>query len=183
MLCCFHWINIWRLQNPKLRSLKNEIFNYFVNFEILFCIDIVQNTLEYSTLIVKQWCYFDKIRENGYAAGPRLIFVGSLEDNSNNLASYSYYAGDLKEDFLVAHDDILSSGDAAGTSFAAPRVAGAAAIVKQKFPNLTSSQIKQVLLQTADDLGDVGVDRIYGYGKLNIANSLSPQGRVIPKWL
>ena len=123
----------------------------------------------------------DKIRENGYAAGPRLIFVGSLEDNSNNLASYSYYAGDLKEDFLVAHDDILSSGDAAGTSFAAPRVAGAAAIVKQKFPNLTSSQIKQVLLQTADDLGDVGVDRIYGYGKLNIANSLSPQGRVIPK--
>ena len=123
----------------------------------------------------------DKIREKGYAAGLRLIFVGSLEDNSNHLASYSYYAGDLKNDFIVAHDDILASGDAAGTSFAAPRVAGAAALVKQKFPSLSSAQIKQVLLQTADDLGAAGVDRVYGHGKLNIANSLSPQGRVIPK--
>ena len=123
----------------------------------------------------------DKIRKNGYAGGTRHIFVGSLEDDSNNLASYSYYAGDLKNDFIVAHDDILASGDAAGTSFAAPRVAGAAAIVKQKFPSLTNSQIKQVLLQTANDLGAAGVDSVYGYGKLNIANSLSPQGRVVPK--
>ena len=123
----------------------------------------------------------DKIRENGYPAGPRLIFVGSLEDNSNDLAAYSYFAGDLKEDFIVAHDDIFSPGDGAGTSFAAPRVAGAAALVKQKFPNLTSAQIKQVILQTADDLGATGVDAVFGYGKLNILNTLSPQGRVVPK--
>ena len=56
----------------------------------------------------------DKIRENRYPAGPRLIFVGSLEDNSNDLAAYSYFAGDLKEDFIVAHDDIFSPGDGAG---------------------------------------------------------------------
>jgi len=123
----------------------------------------------------------DKIRENGYAAGTRLVFVGSLDDNSNNIAGYSYQAGDLKDDFLVAHDDVFSSGDAAGTSFAAPRVAGAAALVKQKFPNLTSAQIKQVLLQTADDLGTPGVDSIYGHGKLNVLNTLSPQGTVVPK--
>ena len=123
----------------------------------------------------------DKLRENGYPAGSRLILVGSLDDNSNNLAGYSYFAGDLKEDFIVAHDDIFSPGDGAGTSFAAPRVAGAAALVKQKFPNLTSEQIKQVILQTADDLGTTGVDAVFGYGKLNVLNTLSPHGRVVPK--
>ena len=123
----------------------------------------------------------DKIRENGYPSGSRLIFVGSLDDNSNDLAGYSYFAGDLKEDFIVAHDDVFSPGDAAGTSFAAPRVAGAAALVKQKFPNLTSAQIKQVILQTADDLGATGVDAVFGHGKLNVLNTLSPQGSVVPK--
>jgi subtilisin family serine protease len=123
----------------------------------------------------------DKLRENGYPAGSRLIFVGSLDDNSNNLAGYSYFAGDLKEDFIVTYDDVFSPGDAAGTSFAAPRVAGAAALVKQKFPNLTSAQIKQVILQTADDLGATGVDAVFGYGKLNVLNTLSPQGIVVPK--
>jgi hypothetical protein len=123
----------------------------------------------------------DKLRNSGYAGGTRLIFVGSLEDSSNNLADYSYYAGNLQGDFIVAHDDVFSPGDAAGTSFAAPRVAGVAALVKQKFPNLSSAQIKQVLLQTADDLGATGVDEVFGHGKINIMNSLSPQGRVVPK--
>ena len=109
------------------------------------------------------------------------MFVGALDDNGVSLASYSYYAGNLKNDFIVANDDVLSKGDAAGTSFAAPRVAGAAALVKQKFPSLTSAQIKQVLLQTADDLGSTGVDAIYGHGKLNVMNALSPQGKVVPK--
>jgi hypothetical protein len=122
------------------------------------------------------------IRNSGYStAGSRLIWVGSLSDGADTMASYSYGAGDLKYDFIVAHDDILAPGDAAGTSFAAPRVSGAAALVKQKFPNLNSSQIKQVLLQTATDIGAPGVDDVYGYGKLNVVGSLSPQGTVIPR--
>lgn len=122
----------------------------------------------------------NSIRENGYAGGSRLIFVGSLDDSSNSLADYSYIAGDLKDDFIVAHDDVLSPSDAAGTSFSSPRVAGAAALVKHKFPNLSSAQVKQVLLQTAEDLGVVGVDETFGHGKLDIANALSPQGKLVP---
>lgn len=123
----------------------------------------------------------DQIRDAGYAGGVRTIFVGSLADNSENLAVYSYYAGDLKNDFIVAHDDVFTAGDAGGTSFAAPRVAGAAALVEHKFPNLSSAQIKQVLLQSADDLGAPGVDEVYGHGRLNILNALSPQGSVVPR--
>lgn len=124
----------------------------------------------------------DRIRDNGYTdTGSRTIFVGAIQDGSDTITSYSIQAGDLKYDFIVAHDDVLASGDAAGTSFSAPRVAGAAALVKHKFPNLTSAQIKQVLLQTATDIGAPGVDEVYGYGKLNIAGSLSPQGTVTPR--
>ena len=122
-----------------------------------------------------------KIRDNGYAAGSRLVFVGSLDDSTNDLAAYSYTAGALKNDFIVAHDDVLSPADAAGTSFSSPRVAGAAALVKHKFPNLSSAQIKQVLLQTAEDLGITGVDETFGHGKLSILNALSPQGTVVPR--
>jgi hypothetical protein len=126
--------------------------------------------------------YVDGVRDAGYSTvGDRHIWVGSLADGTDTIANYSLRAGDLKYDFIVAHDDVLTSGDAAGTSYAAPRVTGAAALVKQKFPNLTSAQIKQVLLQTATDIGAPGVDEIYGYGKLNIAGTMSPSGTVTPR--
>jgi subtilisin family serine protease len=128
-----------------------------------------------------QQAIVSRLRTSGNTAGENTIFVGSLADSSNSMAGYSVTAGDLKYDFIVAHDDIVTSGDGAGTSYAAPRVAGAAAVVRQKFPNLTSSQLKQVILQTADDLGVAGVDETYGYGKLNVLNALSPIGTVVPK--
>lgn len=122
-----------------------------------------------------------ELRKTEAQAGDRIIFVGALGDNRDtpNLASYSIRAGDaLKNDFIVAHDDIWKENDAAGTSFAAPRVAGAAALVRHKFPNLNAPALKQVILQTADDLGVTGVDDIYGYGRLNVLNALSPIGKV-----
>jgi subtilisin family serine protease len=63
-----------------------------------------------------------------------------------------------------------------GTSFAAPQVAGAAAILKQEFPNLSADQIVNILLTTATDLGATGVDAIYGHGLLNLAKATAPIG-------
>ncbi len=123
----------------------------------------------------------DGVRDSGTSGGDRILYVGAINDTGSALTTYSLKAGDLKEDFIVAHDDILASGDAAGTSFAAPRVAGAAALLRHKFPNLTGSALKQVLLQTATDMGTSGVDEVYGHGKLNIPNAMSPQGVITPK--
>lgn len=123
----------------------------------------------------------DGVRKQGYKAGSRVMWVGSVADGTDIITPYSIQAGSLKNDFLVANDDILSPGDAAGTSFAAPRVSGAAALLRHKFPNLNGAQIKQVLLQTATDIGVSGVDDVYGYGKLNVMNAMSPQGVVVPK--
>jgi hypothetical protein len=50
----------------------------------------------------------------------------------------------------------------------------AAALVRHKFPNLNGPQLKQVLIRSADDLGDPGPDAVYGAGKLNVISALSP---------
>ena len=120
------------------------------------------------------------LRDQGKTAGENYLWVGAVQDNADIITDYSLEAGALALDFLVANDDVLATGDAAGTSFVAPRVAGAAALVKQKFPNLNTQQLKQVLLQTATDLGLSGPDSVYGYGKLNINSALSPIGGLSP---
>ena len=123
----------------------------------------------------------DGVRKAGGDASSGIIYVGAVNDSGNELTDYSLKAGNLKNDFIVAHDDILTSGDGQGTSFAAPRVSAASALLRQKFPNLDGNGLKQVLLQTATDMGDPGVDEVYGHGKLNIPNAMSPQGKVRPK--
>ena len=115
-------------------------------------------------------------RAAGVTNNEAYIWVGSLTDDGTDLAPYSHSAGDMGNDFIVAHDDVLSAGDLAGTSFAAPRVSGAAALIRHKFPGINGAQLKDLLLTTAEDIGDAGVDVKYGHGKLDLSNALSPQG-------
>ena len=73
-----------------------------------------------------------------------------------------------------------------GTSAATPHVAGVAALVKAARPSLTPVEIRQLLIQTADDLsgdqngGAVGWDQYTGYGRVNAfeAVSAAKEGRV-----
>lgn len=51
-----------------------------------------------------------------------------------------------------------------GTSMACPHVAGVAALVWSHATDLTSIQMRMVLRETAEDLGDAGLDNLYGYG-------------------
>lgn len=62
-----------------------------------------------------------------------------------------------------------------GTSMATPHVAGAVAIAKQMYPNATPTQLTSLVLQTATDIGDQGVDSIFGWGLLNLANLANTQ--------
>ncbi|WP_126115680.1 MULTISPECIES: autotransporter serine protease [unclassified Bosea (in: a-proteobacteria)] len=64
-----------------------------------------------------------------------------------------------------------------GTSFAAPHVSGAAALVWQMFPFFTAAQVRQTLLGTAWDIGAPGVDEIYGYGLLDVGKAVLGPGR------
>jgi bacillopeptidase F len=57
----------------------------------------------------------------------------------------------------------------AGTSFAAPHIAGAMALMLSVDPQLTVAELETALMQSAVDLGDPGADNAYGYGLLDIA--------------
>ena len=60
----------------------------------------------------------------------------------------------------------------AGSSFAAPIVTGTAALLKEKYPWMDGSLIRQTILSTATDIGAPGVDSDYGWGLLNIDKAL-----------
>jgi len=64
-------------------------------------------------------------------------------------------------------------GYVAGTSFAAPIVAGAAAWVWTRRPELTASQVVEVLRHSARDVGARGFDVDTGFGIVNIPAALA----------
>lgn len=62
-----------------------------------------------------------------------------------------------------------------GNSFAAPAIAGAAALLKQYWPQLGGKEIARILLDTARDLSAPGPDPVYGVGLLDLENALRAQ--------
>ena len=62
-----------------------------------------------------------------------------------------------------------------GNSFAAPAVAGAAALLKQYWPQLGGRVISRILLDTATDAGAPGVDAVFGAGILDVEKAMQAQ--------
>ena len=59
-----------------------------------------------------------------------------------------------------------------GTSFSAPLVASAAALLLSVNPALTPTQVEALLKVSADDLGAAGYDTGYGFGRLNLGRAV-----------
>lgn len=127
------------------------------------------------------------------AGGGNVLIVGSV-DQTGIVSDFSNKAGTSAASVLMAQGEeiccayengqIKTTTTSAGafvtlvngTSFSAPQVSGAAALLAQTFPNLTANQIVSLLLSTARDAGTAGTDPIYGRGILDIARAFSPQG-------
>ncbi len=60
-----------------------------------------------------------------------------------------------------------------GTSFAAPQVAGIAALVRSVAPQLTNEEVGWVLINSCDDLGPGVWTEEYGYGRINAAAAVA----------
>lgn len=110
------------------------------------------------------------------------IVVGNLTA-TNQAAASSNLCGDTKDYCLFAPGTNVQStldggsyGVGSGTSFSAPYVAGAAAVVKAAFPGVSSRDVVDRLLLTAADLGDAGVDITFGHGRLDLEAAMAPVG-------
>ena len=62
--------------------------------------------------------------------------------------------------------------DWAGTSGATPIVAGVAALIRSKWPEMTASQVINRIVSTAKDAGAPGKDPLYGFGMLDAEAAL-----------
>ena len=111
------------------------------------------------------------------------VLIAGAIDGNRQLADFTNKAGIAKYIYLTALGvDVLALGTKGekfyygGTSYSAPAVAGAAALLAGAFPNLTGKQIASLLLSSADGAGAPGVDDQFGHGILNIARAFEPQG-------
>lgn len=60
----------------------------------------------------------------------------------------------------------------AGTSGSAPMVAGVAALIRSKWPDMSAEQVINRIVATAKDAGPPGKDPLYGFGVLDAAAAL-----------
>ncbi len=60
-----------------------------------------------------------------------------------------------------------AGGEWSGTSMATPHVSGTVALMLQANPTLDVTELKQLISQTAIDLGAAGMDNDYGWGRIN----------------
>ena len=112
------------------------------------------------------------------------LTVGALDpDHPTQLTSYSQQCGIAMNYCLVAPGNVVfinpqatsqaTSGlyQGGGTSYAAPLVSGAAAVVWSAFPYMSNDLVRQTLLAASKDLGAPGVDPIFGWGLLDVSKA------------
>lgn len=116
--------------------------------------------------------------------GNGLVIIAGAHDGTRQIASFSNRAGTGAQHYLTALGSRVRSIDEngaatlwTGTSFSAPIISGAAALLASAFPNLSGAQIVQLLMSTADDAGASGRDSVFGNGILNIGRAFEPQGQ------
>ncbi|OUU91653.1 MAG: hypothetical protein CBC35_09110 [Planctomycetes bacterium TMED75] len=106
---------------------------------------------------------------------PETITVGAI---TNTDQRWSNSGVGEQIDLVAPGADVTSTAmfntysSASGTSFAAPHVAGAAALIRSLNPELTRDQIREILLSSARDLSLVGFDTGTGWGCLDLHAAL-----------
>jgi hypothetical protein len=107
-----------------------------------------------------------------------LIVVGATnsKDEKPDFSAWGRFVDLMAPGVNIYSTD--SSGDSAydsvsGTSFSAPLVAGLVALMWSQEPSLTPNEIEDLLKAGCDDLGSAGVDDLYGYGRIDVHQTLA----------
>lgn len=105
---------------------------------------------------------FDRTVPDDYSSQGPTNGPGGVRDGGFNKPDLCGYAG----------VSTASYGATAftGTSAAAPHVAGAAALVREKYPTWSASQVRSYLYRRAIDVASPGIDAYCGYGRLNLGS-------------
>lgn len=112
----------------------------------------------------------------------------AASDENGRITTFSNGCGTARNWCLVAPGQDLTvspaePGGISGTSFAAPIVSGALAVLKSRFPDMPMEVIQAILLVSADPVGTrendlEDPDPVYGWGRLNLGNAVLQQDMV-----
>ncbi len=112
--------------------------------------------------------------------------IVAASDKNGEISSFSNGCGAARNWCLVAPGEDLTispGGLISGTSFAAPMVSGALAVLKSRFPDMTMEVVQAILLVSAEPVGirkenPEEPDPVYGWGLLNLENAVTLQDTV-----
>ncbi|ODT78472.1 MAG: peptidase S8 [Nitrosomonadales bacterium SCN 54-20] len=110
-----------------------------------------------------------------YAVTTSMI-VAAATDGNDNRTSWSSYGNYVS--VTAPGAGIWTTtwgggyGAVSGTSFSSPITAGVVALMMAAKPTLSNTQIESLLYSTAVDLGTVGRDPYYGYGRVDAARAV-----------
>ncbi|MCC5822812.1 MAG: S8 family serine peptidase [Phycisphaerales bacterium] len=100
------------------------------------------------------------------------VTVVGASNTQSNVASFSNYGPgiDVVAPGTSIRTTTRSGGytNATGTSLAAPLAAGAMALIRAADPDLSATQVEQLLKDTATDIGPPGRDIFSGWGIINV---------------
>lgn len=156
-------------------SLLDEACNRMVREGFIMCVAAGNSGPRESSIVVP-------------GDAENVITVGAV-DGSGDIFDLSSRGpttgGEIKPDLVTMGVDIVSAlagtksdqSSVSGTSMAVPLVSGGAALLLEAEDNLSPSDVKRILLKTADDLGASGRDNTYGYGALNLTAALNSLDR------
>lgn len=116
----------------------------------------------------KDWCL----------AAPGTDITSPIVSGSVDTTNHYDNDGDVDGFSVVSDKPEFGYLTASGTSAAAPQVTGGLALLMERFPYLNNPQIRDVLLTTATDLGEPGVDDVYGWGLMNLKKAIDGPGQL-----
>ena len=129
--------------------------------------DLVLSNRSMKCGVTANWCI----------AAPGSNITSTVFDTGENFSGDWFVdaEGNLRFD-IENREAIAGFADYSGTSMAAPHVTGALGLLFERFPYLTGAQVRDVMLTTATDIGEAGVDDVYGWGLLNLQKAIEGYG-------
>jgi len=149
--------------------------------------EVIQYALERGALVIvptgnngQELCLYP-------ACFPEVLSVGATDtrDERASLSNWGSYVDLVAPGVLILSTCVgglpfnCSPGGvvrSSSTAWAAAHVAGAAALLWSLNPDRTAYEIRAILEQTADDLGDPGRDDFFGHGRLNLNRAVRHSG-------